>query len=68
MVHEPDVEAKADIEPMVVAPVIVLEVNDEDIDEDDEPEMHPEEFDHMNEGIDVVAPEQHQQLTLLRYQ
>ena len=30
-------------------------MNNEDIDEDEEPEMDPEEPDHMEEDIDAVA-------------
>ena len=56
MVHEPVVKAEVDVEPTVIAPVVVLEIDDEDIDEDKEPEMDPEELDYMEEGIDAVAP------------
>ena len=56
VVHEPIVESKADIKPVVVAPAAVPKVNDEDIDEDKEPKMDPEELDHMEEDIDAVAP------------
>ena len=59
VVHEPFVEAEADIEPAVVAPVVIPKVDDEDIeedvDEDEEPEMDPDEPDHMEEDIDAVA-------------
>ena len=46
VVHEPVVEAKADIELALVALVVVLEVDDEDVEEDvdkdEELEMDPE--------------------------
>ena len=46
----------------MVAPVVFPEVDDEvveeeeDVDEYEEPEMDPEELDHMEEDIDAVAP------------
>ena len=45
VVHEPVIEVEADIEPAVVVPVVVLEIDDEDVEEnvneDEEPEMDP---------------------------
>ena len=58
VVHEPVIEAEADVELTVIAPVVVPEIEDEDIDEDEELEMDPEEPEHMVEDIDAVTPGQ----------
>ena len=49
VVYEPVVEAEADIEPAVVALIVVPEVNDGNVDKDEEPEMDPNEPDQMEE-------------------
>ena len=56
VVHELVVEANANIEPEVVALVVIPEVNNEDIEEDEESEIDPEETKHMNEDIDAIVP------------
>ena len=53
-------KAEEDIEPVALAPVVVLNKNNEDLDEDEEPKMDQKELDQIDEGqiiedIDAVA-------------
>ena len=56
MVYEPIIKAEEDVKPVVIALVVVPEIDDEDIDVDEELEMDPEEPNHMEEYIDAIAP------------
>ena len=55
MVNKFVVEAEADIEPEVIAHVVVPEIDDDYIDEVEEPEMDPKEPDQIDEDIDTAA-------------
>ena len=46
---------EANVELAVKAPIVVHEIDDEDVDEDEESEMDLEEPDYMDKDIDTVA-------------
>ena len=50
VVHELVVEAEENVEPAVIAPVVIPKINDEDVDKDKDSEMD------LEEDIDAVAP------------